>query len=63
MTPLKLLLVRLFRIDPSREEAKNKTDRLEATLNGDGEWMLTCSPRVEHKIECDDGNIYKRENK
>lgn len=63
MTPFKLFLVRLFQIDPSLKEASFKTDKLEATLNGDSGWMLTCSQKVEHRIKCDDGNTYKRVTK
>jgi len=62
MTSFKLFFTRIFRIDPQLKDVEEKTDRLlVATLNGDSDWMLSCSPKLDH-IECDDGNIYKKEN-
>jgi len=63
MTPFKLFFTRIFSIDPSLEEAKKKTDRLVATMNGDSGWMLVCNQKLDYSLECDDGNTYRKENK
>ena len=41
--------------------ANERTNRLAAYVDGDTKWMLTCRPKLEDKIECDNGNTYKKE--
>ena len=64
MSHLRMFLKLLFRLDPELEAATEKTDRMEATLNGDTKWMMVCKPKspdVVDTILCDDGNSYKKE--
>ena len=61
MKQIKAFLRLVFRLDPALESATERTDRIAATVNGDVKWMLQCKPKIEQKIECDDGHIYKRE--
>ena len=61
MGPFEILLRRIFRLDPELQNAAERTRRMAAVVDGDRTWMLTCRPRIEKKIECDDGNTYKRE--
>ena len=61
MTHLRALLRLIFRLDPALESATERTNQLAATVNGDVKWMLQCKPKIEQKIECDDGHTYKRE--
>ena len=62
---IRLLLHRLFGIDPGLRDASDRTDRVAATMNGDSKWMLVCQPRDldADAIDCTDGNGYRREKK
>lgn len=61
MKPLEIFLKRIFGIDPELTRAAKRTDELTATINGDTRWMLSCRPKIQDKIECDDGFIYKKD--
>jgi len=60
MNPFKLFFIRVFGLDPELLNTIDRTDKLAATVNGDDRWMLTCKPKVERIIECDNGNVYQR---
>lgn len=60
MNPFKLFFMRVFGLDPELLNVKDRTKKLAATLNGDAKWMLTCKPKINHVIECNDGNTYKK---
>ena len=58
----RLFLKRLFGIDPVLLDAQERTKKLEATINGEKEWLLVCRPLLEQapeeKIECNDREVY-----
>ena len=61
MGPLKLLWARLWHLDPGLVATGQRTEKMQAVVNGDAKWMLTCKPKFEEPtIQCDDGNIYKK---
>jgi len=56
-----------FGIDPRLAEAEERTNRIkkhmDAVVNGDRTWMMTCRPvdaDNHDKIECDNGGVYKK---
>jgi hypothetical protein len=62
----KVFFQRVFGIDPVLLDAQERNKRIEATMNGERDWMFVCRPldfEYEKKIECNDKNIYIRMEK
>ena len=59
------LLKLLFGMDPILLDAEKRVKRLEATINGEAEWMLVCKPlqEGEEEIQCNNGEDYYRKQR
>ena len=66
MIKFKRFIKTIFGIDPVLLDVQARTERLEATIDGDVDWMLICKPIRKGdlgyvgEIKCDDGNDYYR---
>jgi len=68
MIKFKRFIKTIFGIDPVLLDVRARAERLEATIDGDVDWMLICKPiRKEDfsvgEIKCDDGNNYYRKKR